>query len=116
MNFPPLPLSTPLQLRMKAVMILHGNRCRYCGGEATEVDHIIPKSKGGTDDAKNLVAACRSCNASKGDHSLPPDALRKVMEDAWVNAGDVSELVEQMRLGEMNARQRRRGIRPWKVA
>lgn len=116
MNFSPLPLSTPLQLRMKAVMILYGYRCRYCGGEATEVDQIIPKSKGGTDDAKNLVACCQPCNASKSDNSLPPDVLHKVLVDAWVIAGAVDELIDHMRLGEMNARQRRQSIHPWKVA
>jgi 5-methylcytosine-specific restriction endonuclease McrA len=39
---------------------------RGCKGRATTVDHVIPKSMGGTDDPENLVAACRSCNSSKG--------------------------------------------------
>jgi 5-methylcytosine-specific restriction endonuclease McrA len=45
--------------------------CRYCGGHATTADHIVPKSKGGTDSMNNLVAACRSCNGSKGDRDAP---------------------------------------------
>jgi 5-methylcytosine-specific restriction endonuclease McrA len=44
--------------------------CAYCGGEAEEVDHFIPRSQGGTDDWDNLVPACRHCNASKNDN--PP--------------------------------------------
>lgn len=34
------------------------------------VDHIMPKSKGGTDDDWNLVTACRSCNGKKKDNVL----------------------------------------------
>ena len=37
-------------------------RCRLCGAPATEVDHILPVSRGGTDDRSNLRAVCRTCN------------------------------------------------------
>lgn len=45
--------------------------CHYCGGRATTADHIVPKSKGGTDSMDNLVAACLPCNGSKGDRAQP---------------------------------------------
>ena len=54
---------------------LQNGRCRYCGtamrgkpNSPTEptVDHIVPQSRGGSDEIINLVAACRSCNSSKG--------------------------------------------------
>jgi 5-methylcytosine-specific restriction endonuclease McrA len=41
--------------------------CVYCGGEATEADHVVPKSMGGTDTLDNLVASCKKDNASKQD-------------------------------------------------
>jgi 5-methylcytosine-specific restriction endonuclease McrA len=41
--------------------------CVYCGREATEADHVQPKSKGGQDIMTNLVAACKSCNSGKGN-------------------------------------------------
>lgn len=41
--------------------------CNYCGNEATEADHVIPKNKGGKDELINLVSACRRCNGSKQD-------------------------------------------------
>jgi len=49
--------------------------CQYCGrsakdGAILEIDHIIPKSKGGTDDIDNLITACRECNRGKGKESL----------------------------------------------
>lgn len=45
-------------------------KCAYCGRPATTMDHIIPKSKGGSDDLTNLVPACFGCNTSKGAKSL----------------------------------------------
>lgn len=45
-------------------------KCVYCGEPATQVDHIVPVSKGGTDDVSNLVPACRSCNSSKGNRDV----------------------------------------------
>lgn len=40
--------------------------CAYCGAEATEIDHVLPVSRGGEHDINNVAPACRSCNASKG--------------------------------------------------
>ena len=45
-----------------------GWTCGYCGQPATTVDHVTPKSRGGTDDEGNLMAACLSCNSGKRDH------------------------------------------------
>ena len=42
-----------------------GNVCHYCQGEATEVDHVVPVSRGGSHHLTNLVAACTACNARK---------------------------------------------------
>jgi diadenosine tetraphosphate (Ap4A) HIT family hydrolase len=46
-------------------------RCELCGVSADvralEVDHIVPRSRGGTDEADNLQALCYRCNAMKRD-------------------------------------------------
>jgi ATP adenylyltransferase len=46
-------------------------RCELCGipadERALEVDHIVPRNKGGTDEIANLQALCFSCNAMKRD-------------------------------------------------
>lgn len=39
--------------------------CVYCGEPATEVDHIVARAHGGTDDDANLVASCHDCNEAK---------------------------------------------------
>lgn len=44
-------------------------RCRYCGARVAlsdHIDHVIPLSRGGSDDIDNLAAACVTCNISKG--------------------------------------------------
>jgi 5-methylcytosine-specific restriction endonuclease McrA len=42
-------------------------RCHWCGGQATEVDHLVSMIEGGSAfNPANLVAACKRCNASRG--------------------------------------------------
>jgi hypothetical protein len=43
-----------------------GYICAYCGQDATEVDHIIPRARGGGHELDNLVACCKPCNSRKG--------------------------------------------------
>ena len=45
-----------------------GYRCVYCGAQNVrfQLDHVVPRSKGGSDDPSNLATACGPCNASKG--------------------------------------------------
>ncbi|MEK7486406.1 MAG: HNH endonuclease [Planctomycetota bacterium] len=49
-------------------------RCQYCGKVKNEedltIDHIFPKSRGGTCNWENCVTACVSCNTHKGAHLL----------------------------------------------
>ena len=45
-------------------------KCVYCGAQATEIDHVIPRSNGGTNSTYNLVASCRACNKKKSNLSL----------------------------------------------
>lgn len=53
---------------LPAVLERCGRRCWYCGcsGIVFELDHIMPRSRGGSDDPENLVPACGPCNRSKG--------------------------------------------------
>lgn len=50
-----------------------GYRCTYCGDEAGpfEVDHIIPRIRGGENTLENVTVACRRCNRSKKDREAP---------------------------------------------
>lgn len=54
------------------VLEMYNNQCVVCGtSDNLTVDHIIPKSKGGTDDIENLQAMCRTHNSSKGSFFGP---------------------------------------------
>lgn len=46
--------------------------CAHCGcpvaiGDNFTVEHVVPISKGGTNDLVNIVALCQTCNTTKGD-------------------------------------------------
>jgi 5-methylcytosine-specific restriction endonuclease McrA len=51
------------------VVVRDGGACAYCGGPATTVDHIVPRSRGGRNSWLNTVAACGGCNQRKGDRT-----------------------------------------------
>jgi len=63
-----------------------GRRCVYCDRENVplEIDHVIPRSKGGGDRVSNLVIACHDCNQEKGNRSLEeflahePDRAKRI--------------------------------------
>ena len=45
--------------------------CQYCGSrKQLTLDHVLPKSKGGTHTWDNVVTACSPCNSRKGDRTL----------------------------------------------
>lgn len=56
----------------KNILIRDDNRCQYCALEFRDVnltiDHVIPKSKGGSSRWNNVVAACKPCNQQKRDY------------------------------------------------
>ncbi|MDC0335905.1 HIT domain-containing protein [Pseudodesulfovibrio sp.] len=53
------------------VMKESGGRCALCGTTSKErpldVDHILPRSKGGSSDKENLQVLCSKCNRTKGN-------------------------------------------------
>ena len=52
----------------------YGHTCQYCGGKSgdniLEWEHMLPKSKGGSDSVKNATLACHTCNQDKGNKTL----------------------------------------------
>lgn len=61
--------------------------CQYCGNTppkvVLEADHIVPVSKGGTNDMTNLATACFTCNRGKRDIELSviPESLYSKSEE-----------------------------------
>ena len=68
----------------------YGNRCCYCGkrfpSDRLNLEHVIPRSRGGRSDWENVVTACIPCNLRKGDR-LPAEAgmhlLRRPARPRW---------------------------------
>jgi 5-methylcytosine-specific restriction endonuclease McrA len=68
-----------------------GRKCAYCGktGLPLEVEHIIPKSRGGSNRVSNLTLSCHKCNQEKGSrtaaefgHPKIQAAARQPLKDA----------------------------------
>jgi 5-methylcytosine-specific restriction endonuclease McrA len=73
--FVKVPYQTRIALNRKAVFARDNHKCQYCGAAAENIDHVIPRSKGGTHTWDNVVAACRPCNMRKEDHLLHETGL-----------------------------------------
>lgn len=59
------------QQKLRSFVFSRSNgKCVYCGAQAEEIDHVIPRAKGGTNSVYNLVASCRACNQMKSNLSL----------------------------------------------
>jgi HNH endonuclease len=59
------------QNKLRSFIFSRSNdKCVYCGAKATEIDHVIPRSSGGTNSIYNLVASCRNCNQMKSNLTL----------------------------------------------
>ena len=74
--------------------------CIYCGIHASkakmEIEHVIPRSRGGTDSLNNLVLSCHACNQAKGNLSLSeylkgkPSVLKRVKAHLGINYRDAA--------------------------
>lgn len=59
------------QQKLRSFIFNRSNgKCVYCGAKATEIDHVIPRTQGGTNSTYNLVASCKSCNQMKSNLTL----------------------------------------------
>ncbi|HUR77221.1 MAG TPA: HNH endonuclease [Acidimicrobiales bacterium] len=71
-----VPYTTRVALNRRAVFARDNYRCQYCYSPAENIDHVIPRSRGGTHTWENVVAACRPCNARKEDRMLDEINMR----------------------------------------
>ncbi|GBE55179.1 CRISPR-associated endonuclease Cas9 [archaeon BMS3Bbin15] len=61
-----------------------GHKCAYCGKSNVplEIEHIIPKIRGGTDRVFNLTIACHKCNQKKGDRTAEEFGYPEIQKKA----------------------------------
>lgn len=73
--FVKVPFRARAALNRRAVFARDDHRCQYCNGAAENIDHVIPRSRGGPHTWENVVAACRRCNTRKEDHLVHETGL-----------------------------------------
>lgn len=78
--------------KRKVVMARDFGLCQVCKRSgrtrlATEVDHILPKAKGGTDDEDNLQAICHPCHVDKTAEDEGKRVRPEIGEDGWPVTG-----------------------------
>lgn len=72
-------MSEPWAETGRRVVARAGGQCEYCRmhqplqGATFHVEHVTPRSAGGTDDESNLALACPSCNLAKSNRSAAVD-------------------------------------------
>lgn len=67
-----------------------GRKCAYCGVENVplQIEHIVPRSGGGSDRISNLSLACEKCNQKKGTKNIEkflakkPEVLKRILAQA----------------------------------
>ena len=76
----------------------HGRKCFYCDKEVSnfEVEHLIPKAKGGSNRIDNLTLSCHSCNQKKG--TLTAEEFIKQTLPAEKVAKKLKQLSKEKRL------------------
>ncbi len=75
-HFVRVPYRNRVPLSRRAVFARDGHRCQYCNRAAENIDHVVPRSRGGPHAWDNVVASCRSCNSRKEDRLLSEVGLR----------------------------------------
>ncbi len=75
-QFVRVPYRATAPLTRRAVFARDDWSCQYCGAPAENLDHVVPKSRGGTHTWDNVVAACRRCNSRKENRLIEDAGLR----------------------------------------
>lgn len=67
----------------RGVLVRDQYRCAYCGKRATTVDHVLPRSHGGSDSWLNTVASCAEDNHRKAART-PEQAGMPLLREPFV--------------------------------
>ena len=75
-----------------------GRECAYCNARETplQIEHILPRAKGGSNRFNNLTLACQPCNQAKGNRAIAdflkhkPDTLKKIQSHCKKSLNDAA--------------------------
>jgi len=98
-------LPTRIQtLSRKNILIRDGYMCQYCGAKLLsgqlELEHVVPRARGGLSTWENLVAACRPCNAKKADRTPGEAGMKLLRQPRRVTILTSRALMRQTGIGE----------------
>jgi 5-methylcytosine-specific restriction endonuclease McrA len=66
-NYVRVPRADKRRLSRRAVLARDGFCCQYCGSTRhLTIDHVVPRSRGGSTSWDNVVTSCAPCNVRKG--------------------------------------------------
>ncbi len=83
--FVKVPYRAQAALTRRAVFARDDWKCQYCGEPAENLDHVLPRSRGGAHTWDNVVAACRRCNSRK-ENRLPSEVGLRLPRKPYVPA------------------------------
>ncbi len=75
-RFVRVPVRARAALTRRAVFARDDWRCQYCARPAENLDHVVPRSRGGEHVWENVVASCKRCNSRKENRLLHEAGLR----------------------------------------
>lgn len=89
MNYDRMPRAS-VRLTRRNIFLRDGHTCQYCARQFQprdlNLDHVMPRSRGGPMSWENLVCSCRVCNLRKGGRT-PPEAgmrlLKRPVRPRW---------------------------------
>ena len=91
-------------LSRKNIVIRDGYTCQYCGevfvSSELELEHVMPRARGGLSTWENLVAACRDCNARKGDRTPAEAGMKLLRQPRRATIHTARGLMRQTGIGE----------------
>ena len=97
-NFAKMPLSRP-KLNARNLWLRDGGRCQYTGRELQmgerNIDHVLPRSRGGATSWENCVLADRSVNTKKADKTPKEAGLELLNQPEKPKAVPVIALIQK---------------------
>ena len=90
-----------IPLTRKNIFQRDNNCCQYCGlnNKKLSIDHVLPRSKGGTDNWENVITACLQCNVLKGNRT-PEEAKMPLRKKPYKPLNNMSfETTKQIHSG-----------------
>jgi 5-methylcytosine-specific restriction endonuclease McrA len=90
------PPRARVPLSRRNLMARDAHQCQYCGRQPAirelNIDHVVPRSRGGADTWENLVTSCKPCNLRKGWRT-PEEAnmklARKPFRPTWSTGAQI---------------------------